>query len=198
MGGDRPARERDRYARASWPEQVGDLLAELRGHPGVVALLVCLFGGWLVLTVTRPQVLHVADLRAGDCLYIHALDADTDSPTGRPAGTTSAQTAALYESGAERAACDASHSHEVIVALTWGESAGAAFPGTAALLKEHQSACSEAFTAWVGRPPEGSALEPVVAIPPEQAWTTGVRAGACLVASTDGQFLSGSTRGSGR
>jgi hypothetical protein len=191
-------RERDRYGRASLREQWADELATLRMHPGVIALLVVLFGGWLVLQFTQPANVKVKDLAPGDCLYIHAADADTDSPTGRPAGTSTAAVTALYDQGAERAACGASHSHEVMAVFSSGYPAGAAYPGTSALREPWVAPCTSAFTAWVGRAPEGSELEPVLAVPNENAWSAGVRTGACLVARSDGQFLGGSAKGSGR
>jgi hypothetical protein len=198
MATQRPTRERDRYARASLREQAGDALAELRAHPGVIALLVFLVGGWLVLTITRPPVVQVAGLASGDCLYIHAPDADTDSPIGRPAGTSTAAVAALYGEGAERAACDASHSHEVLVAILFPDADGTPYPGGPALEARWAAPCAEAFTRWVGVEPERSELEVVLAVPSETAWDDGTRAGACLVARADGQFLGGSAKGSGR
>ena len=194
----RPARERDRYARASLRELLGGELTTLRAHPGVIALLVFMVGGWLFLTLTRPAVVQVADLRTGDCLYIHAADADTDTPGGRATGTTTAALSSLYEHGTERARCDGSLSHEVMRTFVVPGDAGAPFPGTAAVEGPWLGPCAEAFTSWVGRPEEGSALELVVAVPDEHAWNRGVRAGACLVGSRDGQFLPRSVKGSGR
>ncbi|HYO44002.1 MAG TPA: septum formation family protein [Candidatus Limnocylindrales bacterium] len=198
MGTERPVRERDRYARASLREQAGDLLAELREHPGIIALLVCMAGGWLVLTITKPAVVQVEDLKIGDCLYIHAPDADTDAPNGRPAGTSTAAVAALYGQGAERASCDASHSHEVIVPIVFPDAPGASYPGAAGLGAPWREPCDDAFTGWVGVEPVRSELEVVIAVPSEKAWDKGQRAGACLVARADGQFIAGQAKGSGR
>lgn len=198
MARERPVRERDRYARASLREQAGDTLTELRAHPGVVALLVVLLGGWLFFTLTRPTYLQVADLAVGDCLYIHAPDADTDTPTGRPTGTETGMVAALYGQGAERAACDASHGHEVIVTMAFDHEAGAPFPGAAALREPWAEPCDDAFEQWVGVDSERSELTVVIAVPDETAWDKGTRAGACLVARADGDFLAGPAKGSGR
>lgn len=198
MAKERPVRERDRYARASLREQAGDVATELRAHPGVMLLIVVLVGGWLFFTLTKPAYVQVAGLRAGDCLYIHAPDADTDSPTGRPAGTATGAVAALYGQGSERAACDASHSHEVLDAFSEAGDAGAPYPGTANLIKSREADCTAAFTAWVGRSPEGSELEPVLAVPDEGSWAKGVRAGACLLGHADGQFILGPAKGSCR
>ncbi len=191
-------RERDRYARASLREQMADELTALGAHPGVLALIVVLAGGWLFFTLTKAQVVRVTDLRAGDCLYIHAADADTDSPTGRPAGTATGAVIALYEDGTERAACDGSHSHEVLESFALPGAPGAPYPGSASLRASWLEPCTAAFTAWVGRAPAGSVLEPVVAVPTQAAWEDGQRTGACLVASLNGQFLPAPVRGSGR
>ncbi len=197
MAKERPGRERDRYARASLREQAGDVVTELRAHPGVMLLIVALVGGWLFFTLTKPAYVQVSGLRAGDCLYIHAPDADTDAPTGRPAGTARGAVAALYGQGSERAACDGSHSHEVLEVLTEAAGHDAPYPGLSTLIRSHEAACTAAFTAWVGRSPEGSALEPVLAVPDETSWGKGVRGGACLVARADGQFIGVPAQGSG-
>ena len=89
-------RERDRYARASFREQAGDVVASLRRNPGIALVIALVLGGWLVLSLATPAPVQVRDLRAGDCLYIHAADADSDTPTGRPAGSSTSAVAALY------------------------------------------------------------------------------------------------------
>ena len=148
-------RERDRYAHASLREQAGDLVASLRRHPGAVAIIAIVLGGWLVLNLATPAPVDVRDLQAGDCLYIHAADADTDSPTGRPAGSSTSAVAALYSQGAEKAPCDGSHSHEVILQTTLADGAGTEYPGANALVERTRSACEVAFAEYVGRPPAG-------------------------------------------
>jgi hypothetical protein len=191
-------RERDRYARASLREQVDDLVASARRHPGFVVVMVLVLGGGLLLTVWTPTPVKVGDLRAGDCLYIHAADADTDSPAGRPAGTASGAVSALYSQGAEKAPCDGSHSHEVLLQTTLDDVLGAEYPGASALVERNRAACEAAFTEYVGRTSEGSALEPIVAVPPESSWTDGVRSAPCLVGDPKGQFLLRQALGSGR
>ncbi|MEO5966494.1 MAG: hypothetical protein ABIR11_13600, partial [Candidatus Limnocylindrales bacterium] len=125
-------RERDKYGRASLREQLGSEIAALRRNPPLIWLLVALVGGWAILTVTRPQALAVTQLRTGDCVYIHAPDADTDTPGGRAIGSELGALGALYERGAERSACDASHSHEVALAWILGDGLTASYPGQAA------------------------------------------------------------------
>ncbi len=190
-------RERDKYGRASLREQLGSEIAALRRNPPLIWLLVALVGGWAILTVTRPQALAVTQLRTGDCVYIHAPDADTDTPGGRAIGSELGALGALYEQGAERSACDASHSHEVALAWILGDGLTASYPGQAALTVRERERCEAAFTAHVGRPSEGSTFALVIAVPTPTAWAASVRAAACLVARADGAFLSGSARGSG-
>jgi hypothetical protein len=150
-----------------------------------------------VLNLATPASVNVRDLQAGDCLYIHAADADRDSPTGRPAGSSTSAVAALYSDGAERAPCDGSHSHEVVLQTTLADAAGTEYPGANVLLERTRAACEAAFTGYVGHPPEGSALELIVAVPPDASWTDGVRAAPCLVGDPKGQFLLKPAKGSG-
>ncbi|HEY3334906.1 MAG TPA: septum formation family protein [Candidatus Limnocylindrales bacterium] len=191
-------REWDRYPHASLAEQIGGELAALRRSPPLIVLLVAIIGGWLVLTVTRPQALRPGDVRAGDCIYVHAADADTDSPTGRPIGSDVAVIGALFRSGAERASCDASHSHEVADAWVLDDPVVAPYPGQAQLTSRERPRCEAAFEAYVGRPVDGSSLALTVAVPPPSAWADGARAAACLVSNRDGTFLPGHIAGSGR
>ena len=192
-------RERDRYGRASIGEQLAGELHALRRHPGVILVAVLVFGGGAVLALTRPQLVDVNGLAVGDCLYVHAADAQNDpGTTGRRIGTDSAIVDSLYSSGAERASCDMSHSHEV--AAVWKEDGNAAapYPGADQLSRVHLAACQAAFEAYVGHPVDGSELDFVVAVPTEGAWSDAVRSGACLVEQADGGFLSSRAQGSGR
>jgi hypothetical protein len=197
MRDDRP--ERERYRRASIREQLTGELRSFWATKPLVALVAFIVGGWLILTVTRPESLTVGRLAAGDCLYIRAADADTDPGGGRAIGTEAAAVTALYEQGAERASCDASHSHEVADAWVLDDPLVAAYPGQAALASRELPRCEAAFQALVGRRSNGSSLALVVAVPPERAWTERhARSAACLVADAAGAFLSSPVRGSAR
>ena len=191
-------RERERYARASIAEQVRGELAIVRRSPPLLALLLALVGGWLILTVTRPQPFRVGEARAGDCLYIHATDADTGNNGGRAIGSDGAVISALFLGGAERAPCDASHSHEVADAWVLDDSLVAAYPGQGELTQREQARCEAAFESYVGRASEGSSLALTVAVPPPGSWADGSRVAACLVGNRDGSFLAGHAAGSGR
>lgn len=190
-------RERDRYARASLREQAGDVLAELRRHPGIVLVLAIVLGGWLVLQLTRPTVVSVGALQDGDCLYIHAADADAMDPAKRPAGSESGAIEALYLAGAERAPCNGSHSHEVARQLRFEDAPDTAYPGAGVLRDRNLDACAAAFTAYVGRAPDGSRYDVAVAVPSEATWTAGERTAPCLVYQRDGDFMQAPARGSG-
>jgi hypothetical protein len=192
-------RERDRYGRASLREQLGGELHALRRHPGVILVAVLVLGGGAALALTRPQIVQATGLAVGDCLYIHAADAQTDpGSSGRRIGSDSSVVDALYATGAERASCEMSHSHEV--AAVWKEDGNAAapYPGAGQLASLHLAACQAAFQTYVGHAVDGSELDVVVAVPTEAAWSDAVRSGACLVEQADGGFLSSRAQGSGR
>lgn len=190
-------REQDHYAKASLRERAVDFLVSLRRNPAVVVIALIVLGGWVLLNFLTPTPVRVADLAAGDCLYIHAVDADTDSPNGRPAGTTTGAVSALYDTGAERAPCDGSHSHEVALQVAFPDAQGTAYPGASTLVDRNRAACEAAFEAYVGVPAADSELSLVVAVPNELAWGKGVRAAPCLVGTSDGQFLLAPAKGSG-
>lgn len=188
-------RERDRYRRASIAEQLGGELHALRGHPGIILVAVLVLGGGAVLAVLRPQVVQVTALAAGDCLYVHAADAQADGP-GRQIVTDTAIVDGLYAAGAERASCGLSHSHEVAATFVLEENAVASYPGAGVLDERQLAACEAAVAAYVGHPLEGSAFDVLVAVPTEDAWTDAIRTGACLVERRDGRFMDQRARGS--
>jgi hypothetical protein len=191
-------RELDHYKRASLREQAADLVVTLRRNPAVVVIAGIVLGGWLLLSLMTPTPLRVHQLADGDCLYIHAVDADTDSPDGRPAGTSTGAVAALYDAGAEKATCDGSHSHEVVMQTVFADADGVAYPGSGTLTARNRALCEAAFEAHVGVPSADSELSLVIAVPNQVAWDAGVRAAPCLVGTSDGQFLASHAKGSGR
>ena len=191
-------RERDRYGRASLSEQLAGELHALRGQPWLILVLLFVVGGGVVLLLLRPQVVKVTSIATGDCLYIRSADANSQGAgPGRRIGTDTGVILALYEDGAERASCDMSHSHEVAAVPRFAENAVAPYPGSGALTDRLRASCEAAFQAYVGRPSDGSAFDLVIAVPPEDAWTNGIRVGACLVGRGDGEFLAKHARGSG-
>lgn len=195
MRDDRP--EREKYGHMSLAEQLGDELRAFWGTKPLVALVAVLVAGWAILTFTRPEVVRVAELAPGDCIYVLAPDRG-DSGSGRPAGTTNSVLQELYRSGAERAPCDGSHGHEVADTWRLEGAAFAPYPGPSQWLGEVRPRCEAAFVAYVGHPVEGSSLELLLAMPPQDAWDNGTRQAACLVGNRDGTFLAGPAKGSGR
>jgi hypothetical protein len=193
MSDDRP--EREKYARASLREQWADEVRKFLGSTPLVALVVALFGGWLVLQLTKPQIVRVPEVHAGDCLYIRAADADPDL---HPIGTESGALLALFEQSAERAPCDASHSHEVADAWQLEGAAGAAYPGRSQLTLAQAARCEAAFEGHVGHPVQGSTLRLTTGVPTERAWEAGIRTAVCLVSNADDTFLDAPARGSSR
>ena len=193
MPADRP--EREKYGRASLREQWGDELRKFLGSTPLVALVVALFGGWLVLQLTKPQVLRVSEVRAGDCLYIRSADADPDL---HPIGTESGILLTLFEQSAERAACDQSHSHEVADVWLLEGAAGAAYPGRSELTLAQEARCEAAFETHVGHAVEGSTLRLTTGVPTELAWDAGIRTAVCLVSNADDTFLAAPARGAAR
>ena len=188
-------RERDKYGRASLREQLGDELRLFLGSTALVALVVALFGGWLVLQLTKPEVIRVPEVRAGDCLYIRAADADPDlSPIGTESGTL----LVLFEQSAERAPCDASHSHEVADAWQLDGPSGAAYPGRSELTLAQEGRCEAAFETHVGHAVDGSTLRLTTGVPTERVWDAGIRTAVCLVSNADETFLASPARGSNR
>ncbi|HEX5826739.1 MAG TPA: septum formation family protein [Candidatus Limnocylindrales bacterium] len=196
MHDDRP--EREKYPRASIAELLGNELRAFWSHKPLVILVAFLVGGWLVLRLSEPEYLRVGLLTQGDCVYIRSADMDTEGTGGRPIGTEGATISALYGLGAQRAGCDASHSHEVALAWVLDDALVAPYPGQGTLVDRERARCEAAFEAYVGRPVEGSALDLVIAVPPPEAWDEGARAAACLVADGRGEFLQGPAAGSGR
>jgi hypothetical protein len=191
-------REKDKYPRASFRELAGGELRTLSRNPALIALLVALLGGWLFLTISRPEPVVVGELAVGDCLYIKAADAEPDPAIGRPIGSEGAVTTALFEGGTERAPCDASHSHEVADVWILDDPLTAPYPGQSALIAAHLDRCTAAFEAYVGHLLEGSEHALTIAVPTPAAWDDGKLTVACLVANRDGTYMLANARGSGR
>ena len=196
MHDDRP--EREKYRRASIGELLGNELRAFLGSTPLVVLVAVIVGGWLILQLTEPKVIRVTDVRTGDCLYVRAADADPQGATGRPIGSDGAVITALFEHSAERASCEASHSHEVADAWILADAQGAAYPGQGVLSDRELARCQAAFERYVGRAEDGSTLALTVGIPTPPAWDAGVRNAVCLVSNRDGSFLDHLVEGSAR
>jgi hypothetical protein len=140
----------------------------------------------LFLALSRGELVAVADLRVGDCLFVRT---GFDEPDDQPIGVERNVVEALLAGRAERAACDASHGHEVsaIVELTLFDS-----PST-----EAQATCADEFAGYVGRPATESVYVTLAALPSPAAQAGGATRAICLVARADGQWMDHPARNSG-
>lgn len=156
----------------------------------------------LFLAFTRGQHVQPVDLVVGDCLFVRTSTAADDV---RPIGTTDEVSHVLLAGGAERAACDASHGHEVsaIVVPELATPAPSALPlllDAAAIRRVAAPLCEAAFASYVGRTLAGSTYITFPAVPDAdgaEAWLDGGRHTVCLVARADGAWMHHPARGTG-
>jgi Septum formation len=195
MRDERP--ERERYQHAGLLDQARGELENLRRQPKLLLLLALLFGGFVLLKVMEPPVVQVEALQAGDCIYVPNPGAGEVQGV-RAIGSSADVVYGILHAGAERAPCDASHSHEVAAVFRLQDLAGTTYPGPGVLADRQQPVCEAAFVTYVGRPVAGSAFELTVVVPRDVDWAKGRRAGACLVSRADGSFLSTRVAGSGQ
>ncbi len=193
----RSPRENERYAHATWRERLGDELATLRRSPRLLLLLAFLFGGWLVLQLTAPKPVQLEGLAAGDCLHV-PTSANSDVSAVRPVGEAVEVAYVLATQGAAIAPCGGSHSHEAAAVFTDADGPGTAFPGDGVLQGRHAAECNAAFASYVGHAVGMSAFSLTIVVQSEAGWTSGRRAGACLVSDAAGQFLTTPAKGAGR
>ncbi|MCI0581715.1 MAG: septum formation family protein [Chloroflexi bacterium] len=184
-------RERDRYPRMTLRDQVDEVVDWVRTNRvvvivGLIGLAVLAFAFW------PPAAARPEDLRVGDCLYVRTSASSAIGPSAHPIGEPGLVEAALMTDGAQRTDCGASHGHEVaaIVELPDGPPAG---PGIASLRLD----CEAAFAPYVGRPLESSIYGTFAATPTTSQWDAGIHRAICLVARTDGEWMSHPARGSG-
>ena len=185
-------RERDRYRRASWGEQLREaFLGFWRNRTARIVAAIVLSGA-LVMRLLTPDLVSLAGLTVGDCLYLRPPGASDPAAPLRIAGTP----AELEQYDlAERASCDLSHSHEVSAVFTVGGS-GDAFPGLTALLTVASSHCESSFEPFIGRLANGSRYATAAWIPDADTWHDGVRTAACLVFDAALGLLASHARGS--
>lgn len=154
------------------------------------------------LVVTRGSGVGAGELAVGDCLYVRAAASQSSD---RPIGAPDDVAAALLAGGAERAACTASHGHEVsaIVVPALETLAPGVMPTVldkAKMASLTQPLCAAAFGAYVGRSVEDSRYVTFPVVPDVEgaaAWVAGGRRTVCLVARSDGQWMDHPARGSG-
>lgn len=178
-------RERDRYRRASWAEQVHEGFLGFWRNRTARLVAAILLGGLLVLRVITPNVVRLSDLAPGDCIYLRTPESsDLLGPPRLPATPADLQ---QYDT-VERAACDLSHSHEVSAVLFLG-AAASAYPGLDAMVTDFAARCDPAFEAYVGRARDGSRYATALAPPNSDTWRDGIRKGLCLVFRADGRLM---------
>ena len=187
-------RERDRYGRASLGEQAVETVRAYWRNRTARTVILILVGMLVVYRLITPDIVRMADLREGDCLYVNAPGAGIGvqvEPPGSVAGR-------LRTEGAERADCSLSHGHEVSAVLDLADPMGAAYAGEGPLADRERARCAEAFERYVGRSPDGSVYETFVVVPGPDEWADGDRRAVCLVSLGSREFMSGPARGSDR
>jgi len=190
-------RERDRYRREDLRERLTDLVGWFPAHrtgSTVIAIIVTIL---LVMRLVTPSIVHLAELRVGDCLFVLTSSSGDVGPSARPAGEPLEVRRILATSGAERAPCDGSHSHEVSAVVDLGRDAAGPYPGEGALTARAEATCADAFASYVGHPQDGSAFDTVPVVPVGRDWASGARTAVCLVYARSGAFLDRPARASG-
>jgi hypothetical protein len=178
-------RERDRYRRASWGEQLREAFLGFWRNRTARIVAAMFLAGTLVLRLLTPEVVPLSRLAAGDCVYLRPLGGSDLVATPLVAGTPSELEP--YDQ-AERATCELSHSHEVSAVFPVG-SAGESYPGLGALVAANAARCEPAFEVHVGRAIRGSRYATAIWLPNVNAWRNGARVGACLVLNANGSLL---------
>ncbi len=198
--------ERSRYGRKDLRERLDDLLAWPGEHRAAAAILVIVVAGALLLTAVRGRFVDIGDLAAGDCLYVPTAAARDGTPNERPIGEAEAVVAAIIDGDAQRAACDASHGHEVsvVTALPVETQCTPVRPcdmpialDRAAIAERAQPVCEAAFAGYVGAPFAGSRYTTYPVVPELVEWLESGRRTICLVARVDGQWMDRPARASG-
>jgi hypothetical protein len=194
--------ERGRYGRKGLGERVEDMMGWPGDHPVAMVVLLAFVAVALLLVLARGQALRPGDLAVGDCLFV-----PTDAAGGetRPIGDDRVVAATLLSDGAERAACDASHGHEVsavtpipLPTIPTDPSIDP-LPGLldrASIERLARPVCERAFVDYVGMPSDESiyATFPVFPDPPD--WVASGRGTICLVARDDGGWMDRPARAS--
>ena len=190
-------RERDRYPRASLREQLGGEARTLLGNTPLVILLLVLVGGWLVLTLTRPETVAVGEL--GDRrLPVHPRGGrghghgdgpgDRQRRRGRRRAVRGGRGARTVRRIAQPRGRGRLGPRRWLRRAAPGRPCS---PGSGPAARRRSSGTS-------GGRSRAPASTVTVAVPPQVAWDESARAAACLVAQRDGAFLSSPARESGR
>ena len=199
--------ERARYGKKGLRERLEDVIAWPVEHRFATGVIVIVVAGALLLASLRGRAATLADLAVGDCLFVPTAAARDDA-SSRPIGEEPVVLDFLLTGGAERAACTASHGHEVSAIVTPTlPTVPTRAPGEMSNLLDEAAMraltaplCEDAFEAYVGRPLDESRYVTFPVVPGVDgaaAWIAGGRRTACLVARADCQWMDHPARESG-
>ena len=197
-------RESDRYPKATLRQQAEDFVGWFPAHRNGTAAIVIVVGLLVLWRLITPGIVRLDELRPGDCLFVRTTSAR--SPLDPGPGDPRSVRGVILADGAERAPCDASHTHEVsgLVDLDDHDDAAAAGAPPAydpvALLAQAEDACAGQLPGYLGLPPGATSAAWVgfAVIPDKRLWERGARVAACLVSSADGRFPTTPARDTGR
>ncbi len=145
-------------------------------------------------TIFNPPIEATADrLTSGDCIYVRTAAAAQTGPGARPIGDAGEVETVIDKGTAVRAACGLSHSHEVSATVPISTS----ITDPAVAREAVQERCDAEFDAFVHHPLAGSAYITFAVVPTSEQLATGSKLGLCLVARTDGQWLTSPAKNSG-
>lgn len=185
-------RERDRYPRMTLRDRLEELVDWVRGNRLVVLGLVIVASYVVTQLILPPPSVGPEDLRVGDCLYVRTSATSDLAPGVRPIGERASVGASLLGGGADRASCGASHGHEVSAVIDLQEQ-----PSTSPLNLGLDQACQGVFGSYVGLDLASSMYETFAVVPDDSHWAAGLHRAICLVARSDGEWMSHPARASG-
>jgi len=146
------------------------------GGLGLAVLAVGAFFGWrFVSEEVLPEIEETTD----------AFTALSEAPPG-PCYDLDLENGVL--AGWTEVSCTGPRQVEVSFAADFEEGP---FPGDSYLGDRAEDTCQEAFTSYVGIPPEASIYGADWLVPTEQTWADEARQGICLVTADDGSILTG-------
>ncbi|MEW5990161.1 MAG: hypothetical protein AB1736_02295 [Chloroflexota bacterium] len=186
------SRERDRYPRMTLRDQLEELVGWVRTHRLVVLGIAIVVTYVVTQVILPPAPVRPEDLRVGDCLYVRTAATSDLAPGVRPIGERASVGVSLLGGGADQAACDASHGHEVSAVIDLPEQ-----PATSPLSPGLDPACEGAFGSYVGLDLASSMYETFAVVPDDAHWAAGFHRAICLVARADGEWMSHPARDSG-
>jgi hypothetical protein len=178
--------ERSRYGRRSLREQIDEVITWPANHRFATGIILVVIVGAVLLSVTAGIFRDPRELAVGDCLFVRTGTAPDDA---RPIGDPKTVESAVIAGGAETAGCGSSHGHEVSALID--------LASLGDVPSDAETACAQAFPAFVGHALDGSRYITLAAVPTAEAQAAGAKQAICLVARDDGQWMDHAARGSG-